>query len=486
MAQMTILRGKRWLAVAIAAAMAGATPILTTRAQDMTLDRQAREAAWSGRVAEGLTLMDRHLAAHPEDRGAQLDRASFLAWSGDYAEAIRALDALGGDDDAMRALRARIHAWAGRRDTALALNTPLYEADPTDYDLAFTQALAARHGEWPQEALQALAHVLAAKPEGKDTEDLVRAVRLPLFSSVGAPVSVYDDSDDIHIRSFGVDANLRLSDQWRLLAYAVDRNHSAPASGQFAPITGGDSVDETRVGVGVRYAVSPYAAVEVSVGRSDLDPGSAETIGHASWTQRTSDEFQYTLRAERERMVASPRSVSLGVMRNGGSLSTEWRPTLSDTLRASVAFDDLNDGNRRVGANADYRRAVYRSQRVNFDLGGQLEWFSYSSDPGNGYYSPDHYTRLAPLASSYIKFNDDVGLYLQAAVGVQRDETFDSWKRAVDVGGELTVGIFSHWQLAARAGYSERLNEFGKYEGTSVGLELRYRFCEFRADRCPP
>lgn len=483
---MTILPNKRWLTVAIAAAMAGGTPVMSLHAQQPQLDQQAREAAWSGRTGEGLALMDRHLTANPDDRTAQLDRARFLAWRGDYAAAIEALDALGGDDEPMRILRARIYAWAGWRATALALNTPVYDADPTDYDAAFTQALAARLGEWPQQALEPLAHVVAAKPDGKDTEDLVRAVRLPLFSSVGIPFSVYDDSDDIRIRSFGVDGNLRLNDQWRLLAYAVDRDHSAPASGQFAPITGGDSVDETRVGVGVRYAVSPYAMVEVSVGRSDLDPGSAETIGHAAWTQRTSDEFQYTLRAERERMAASPRSVSLGVMSNGGSLSTQWRPTLSDTLRASVAFHDLNDGNRRVGANADYRRAVYRSQRVNFDLGGQLEWFSYSSDPGNGYYSPDHYTRLAPLASSYIKFNDDVGLYLQAAVGLQRDETFDSWKRAVDVGGELTVGIFSHWELAARAGYSERLNEFGEYEGTSVGLELRYRFCEFRADRCPP
>ncbi|GAA4857737.1 tetratricopeptide repeat protein [Luteimonas vadosa] len=486
MAQVTTLRERRWLALAVAAALAGGMPLFTTHAQDMGLDRQAREAAWSGRVSEGLALIDRHLATHPDDREARMDRARFLAWSGDYDQAIRALDALGGDDDAMRTLRARIYAWAGWRDTALAINTPVYEADPTDYDAAFTQALAARHGEWPQESLKALANVLAAKPEGKDTEDLVRAVRLPLFSSVGVPVSVYDDSDDIRIRSVGVDANLRLSDQWRLLGYAVEREHSAPATGPFAPVTGGDSVDETRIGIGARYAVSPHAALEFSVGRSSLDPGDSDTIGHAAWTQRTSDQFQYTLRAERDRMNASPRAVSLGVMRNRGMLSTEWRPTLDNLLRTSVALDDLNDGNRRIGATADYRHAVHRSERINVDVGGQVEWFAYSEDPGNGYYSPDHYTRVAPLVSTYIKFNDDVGLYLQGAVGLQRDETFDGWKRAVDVGGELTVGIFTHWQLAARAGYSERLNEFGAYEGTSVGLELRYRFCEFRADRCPP
>lgn len=484
MAQMNAWRARRLLGVAIALAL-GAAPVGGSIAQAVGLDQQAREAAWSGRVGEGLVLIDRHLAAHPGDRVAQMDRARFLAWSGDYAGAIEALDAMGGDDADMRMLRARVHAWAGRRATALALSTPLYEADPADYDAAFTQALAARHGEWPQESLEALSHVIAARPDGKDTRDLVRAVRLPLFSSVGVPVSVYEDSDDIRIRSIGVDGNWRMSDRWRLLARLSDRDHSAPASGPFAPVTGGSRVGETRVVVGVRHAVSADAAWELAVGRSDLAPGGAATIGHAEWTQRTNDTFQYMLRAERDRVAASPRSVSLGVVRNGASLSTEWRPTLRDTLRARVGFDDLSDGNSRRGFDADYRRAVHRGERVNVDIGGQVEAFGYSRDPGNGYYSPDHYVRVAPLASAYIKFNDDAGLYLQGTVGVQRDETFSSWKRAADVGGELTVGIFSHWQLAARAGYSERLNEFGRYEGASVGLELRYRFCEFRSDRCP-
>lgn len=484
MAQVNSMERRRWMPIAVALALAGA-PVTGVLAQDKGLDQQAREAAWSGRVGDGLALMDRYLATYPDDRTARLDRARFLAWRGDYAASIEALDALGGDDAEMRGLRARVYAWAARRQTALALNTPLYDAQPTDYGAAFTQALAARHGEWPQEALEALSHVVAAKPEGRDTDDLIRAVRLPLFSSVAAPLSVYEDSDDIRIRSFGIDANIRLGDQWRLLGYTTDREHYVPSTSPFAPVTGGSRVDETRLGIGVRHALSPYAAWELSIGRSDIDPGRAETIAHAEWTQRTSDAFQYTLLVDRDRVAASPRSVSLGVMRNRVGVTTEWRPTLRDTLRAGVAFDDLSDGNRRRGFDADYRHAVYRSERVNVDLGGQVEWFGHDGDPGNGYYSPDRYVRVAPLVSAYVKLGDDAGLYLQGTIGAQRDAAFDGWKRAADIGGELTVGIFNNWQLAARAGYSERLNEFGKYEGTSVGLELRYRFCEFRADRCP-
>ena len=110
---------------------------------------------------------------------------------------------------------------------------------------------------------------------------------------------------------------------------------------------------------------------------------------------------------------------------------------------------------------------------------------AYTANPGNGYYSPDNYRRIAPVVSGYIALGPEAGLYLGAAVGVQRDETFDGWKRASDLSAALTLGIFTRWQLVATAGYSERLNEFGQYDGRSFGISMRYRFCEFNASRCP-
>ena len=94
-------------------------------------------------------------------------------------------------------------------------------------------------------------------------------------------------------------------------------------------------------------------------------------------------------------------------------------------------------------------------------------------------YRLKHYFRnaiwIAPVVSSYVALGPELGLYASAAVGVQRDETFASWKRATDLGLDLTLGIFSQWQLVASAGYSERLNEFGQYTGTSFGLQLELK-----------
>jgi len=480
---------RRSLALVVALVLAAGA-----QAQEMApLHARALQAGWDGRYGEALQLIDQHLAGHPDDRAARMDRARFLAWSGNYAAAIATLDAMDADDAEATALRARIHGWAGRREAALALNAPLYAAATDDYDAAWTQALAARLGEWPHEALPPLATVREIKPDEADTRDLARAVRLPLFSSVGVPASYYEDSDDIEIRSIGAEANLRVSDQWRLLGQATWREHASLAGGPFAPVGGGDHLDERRTQVGVRFAASPQLAVEGWLGRSELDgaafDGAAlddgETIGRLALTHQASDALRYALAIGRDRIAFSPRALSLGVIADSATADLRWTPGFRDTLAMQVAFDDFSDGNRRHALSADYRHAVYRGGMVSLDLGGQAEWQRYRERTDNGYYSPRRYARIAPLLGSYFQLGDEAGLYLQATLGVQRDDSFDSWKRAADVSAEFTLGIYSHWQLVATAGYSQRLNEFGRYDGNSVGLALRYRFCAFRADRCP-
>jgi hypothetical protein len=484
MAQMT---ARRALASAIATVLAVAMPAASVLAQDTVGYQPALDAGWAGHYSDALRLIDAYLATHPGDRSARLDRARFLAWRGDYAAAITAIDALPADDADAVALRARTLAWAGRRDAALAINTPIYDAAPQDYDHAWTQALALRQGEWPQRALPALATVQSIKPDAADTLALAKAVRLPLFSWVGVPASIYSDSDDIEVHSVGVGANMRVSDRWRLLGDVTRRRYSATLGGPFAPLQGGDSVDEDRIGAGVHLSPSPDVGIEIWAGNSRLDyqgAGSDSTmIGRLSVSQHASDDFSYALTADRERVDASPRA--LAVVRNGVTADARWTPTLRDTLAARGTIQHFDDGNQRQQLLADYRHAAWRGGTAMVDVGGQMEWQHNSRDTGNGYYSPDRYERIAPLVSAYFAFNQEAGLYLSAALGAQRDETFDGWKRAADLNAELTLGIFSHWQLVGRAGYSQRLNQLGRYEGTTAGLELRYRFCEFRADRCP-
>ncbi len=446
----------------------------------------ALDAAWAGHTDKALRLIDAYLAKHPNDHAAQLDRARFLAWSGAYADADDALAAFGPGDQEANALHARVLAWADRRDAALALNAPMYAADPHDYDNAWTQALILSHGQWPHQALPALATVQADKPDAKDSNDLAKAVRLPLFSSVSLSPSLYSDSDDIDIRSLAADANIWLADRWRVLASATRREHSAAFGGPFAPLVGDNHVTEDRVGAGLHYAPSPDTALQLWLGNSrihnNVESGNA-MIGRLQFMQRASDAFRYTLTLDRDRVAQSPRALT--VMRNGLAADLHWAPTLRDTFDAHIAHDDFDDHNRRFSALASYARGVYRGEHASLDLGLQAEAQHDTRNTARGYYSPNRYQRYAATASSYIPLGEEAGLSLSAALGKQKDETFTSWKRAFDISGALTVGIFTHWQLVAHAAYSQRLNQFGHYQGTSVGLNLRYRFCSFRADRCP-
>lgn len=473
------------LAFALAAALAWNTCVRAQPASAADLPDQARHAAWSGQLDTAISMMNAWIARHPEDRAARMDGARFLAWRGDYAAAIAGLNALAPDNDEVRALRARILAWAGKRNAALAINTPLYEADPGNYDLAWTQALALRLGEWPQQALPALATVRQDKPDASDTRSLVEAVRLPLFSWVELPASAYRDSDGIDLQRIGADASLRVSDSWRLLAGGELRRESVDLPSPYAPVDGDDSVDDRRVQAGARWAISPRSALEFRLGESNLSGGGDKAIWDVSFSQEASDDFDYSLSLDRDRVAFSPRSLSLGITSTQAAVAFDWRPGLRDTLSGRVEYTGLSDDNHARGASADYRHAVYRGERVNLDLGGQVEWHSYAAKPDDGYYSPNRYLRIAPLVGVYFKLGPELGLAMQAVVGAQKDETLSGWKRADDVSAELTMGIYRHWQLVARAGYSDRLHEFGAYQGRSVGLQLRYRFCEFAADRCP-
>ena len=477
MAQMTSMRvGASMLATAVALAIGG-----TAHAQSVDAQlQQSREVAWAGKTSEALRLVDAYLAEHPDDADALLDRATYQAWNGDYPRAIETLDRRGKDDAAGRQLRARIYGWDARRDAAMALSTPAYEAAPDDYDNAWTQALAARLGQRPEQALPALDTVLKLKPESKDSQALAKIVHLPMWSSVSLPVSRYSDSDDIETTSVGLDADLRLSDAWRLFAGSARREHSAPATGPFAPLNGGSELDETRTYVGARYSASPKAAFEFALGNTRLsgDNGfsDSDSFGRAQFSYQASDAFAYTLSATRDRVAFSPRALSAGITSNAASASLRWRPGMRDSINGWIAFDDYSDGNSRHMLAVDWRHSVYRGPKANVDLGAQADWLGYSRSPGNGYYSPDRYQRIAPTFNAYFKLSDEAGLMLSAAVGVQRDETFDHWKRASDVGAVLTVGILTHWQLVGNVGYSERINEFGRYEGSNAGLTLRYRF----------
>ena len=450
----------------------GALLALPATAQDQS--QLAREASARGDTKAAIGAMQAHVAAHPEDAVAKKDLARYYLWTGAYAEADALLAPLAGTDPEAAALQANNAAWAGKIDQALRLNAAGMQQTPPDFLARFTQAIALRqtaqaYRAWPQvEAAEAL-------QPGKDVADLRRGTRVRTASEVVAGWTLLDDSDDIRAERFGLSAAIRMNDDWRLLGGWSNTDYSAPIGGGYEPVSGGDSIDDRQYWLGIAVTPAPDTRITAQLGRSDTDAGD-DTTGLLRVDQRVNDDFSFSAGFDRNRLGISPRSVSLGLMRDQFLGQIRYTPGYHWTFDAFASYQDIDDGNSRSEWQLAARRALVRSSKLQFDLGGELQWLSFANATGNGYYAPDSYKRAALTASAYVPFSDDVGLYARAGVGMQRDESFSNWKSANDISVELIAGIFSDWELRISAGYSDRAQQAGLYDANSFGVQIKRRF----------
>ncbi len=110
-------------------------------AQDDVIAR-AREAAGAGRRAEGLALLEQHLATSPRDVDARLVYGLILSWDGRYDEARAQLEAVLAQTpdylDARVALM-RVEWWSGRTDAARELARVVLSRDAGNTEARLVQ-----------------------------------------------------------------------------------------------------------------------------------------------------------------------------------------------------------------------------------------------------------------------------------------------------------------------------------------------------------
>lgn len=440
----------------------------------------ARSTAWHGDLGKAIDLMRRYLDKYPQDKSAWLDLARYYAWRGDYPEAADTLADYFkrfGVDDGGHALLARIYAWAEWRHHALDLNTPLLQAAPDDYDGNYTQALAWLKGYVPREALPYSAAVLRIKPDAKETLDLQRVTNNRVSSYIEIPLSRSWDSQGISLRHLQAGVGWWLADKTTLLLDAGWNRYGARVGSPFTTIDGGDHVDESRLRVGLRQALSNDYALEGWGGVSHFGQGGGSTaIGSLALLAQPSDEWRWRANIDRDRVGVSPLAASLGINRNGGMVEAWWTPNLRWTFDVYARHDNYSDSNQRDEVAFALRRATVRNGWLMLDLGVAGQWFGFDHNRHDGYYAPSDYRRFAFTAGAYFHINDDIGLQVQAGLGRQRDETFTAWRRANDISANLVFGINSPWQLSLNAGYSQRILNTGAYAGHTWGATLTRHF----------
>lgn len=464
------------LATAAPGALAQDPPAQDPLAQGTDKADQAYARMGQGDSAGALQLMREHVAEHPDDRGARLDLVRYLIWNGAYARAEKVLlaDPGAAQSGEGRGLHAYLLAGAGRVRGARALDAPILAADANDFQANYTEALALMQSTRPMLALPYVEAVKRLKPEGNDGPDLERRawVRRASFVSLGSTHrSSTDELSSMHPTLWG---EYRVNEALRLTGELGSWRYHADAGSPFIALDG-DDVHESRGLVGLRYAPNEYSELQLALGRSSID-GDGAALWRARGELRFSDAFTGTLLFERDRVAASPRSLSLGLARRGGELQLHWTPDLNWTGDAWVRRENYSDDNHRGSLIVALRRSALRRPKLSLDLGGIVEHQHYDFNPGNGYYAPDDYRRYGLTAHAYVGLGVESGLALHAVLGRQRDETFSSWKSANDFDATLIVGALSKWEGRFTVAYTQRAQDFGAYEGVSVGATVTRRF----------
>ena len=440
----------------------------------------ARVDGWAGRLNASAAGYQRYLAAHPDNAAAMLEYVQVEIWRGDYGKAKDVLDDYRtrfGEDARYQGLLARLLARAEWPDAATAVYQPLLAANPRDYGLNYTRTLALRAGNRPAEAIDSLGVLQELRPDSQDTADVIRFVRTPSRSHVRGSVSYYDDSDDIAILRLSADGRYVLDSKRTavMLGYDHERLRARVGSG-LDTIDGRSRIQFQELWLGVEHRFTPRVLGGARPGAADVQRGSR--IGTYQLYLDLDPADNIALRLERKRALydLSPRAVSLGIVQNGNLLSAHWRPDLRWFVDGQAGWSDFSDDNQKWQLVLAPRRAVVRHEHFNLDLGVSGEWFGFDRNLNNGYYDPEFYRRYAMTAFSYWKIDDDNGISAALSLGWHKDESMPSYKFGEDVVVEGFFGIYRDWYLRMHAGYAERYQQAGSYDGLSLSAALMRRF----------
>jgi len=440
----------------------------------------ARSQMWGGDLDEAAETFREYTKRHPDDKKVLMEYIKVESWRGDFAVALEALEQYRerfGAEEVYQREKSRLLAWAERPTEAMAINDNLLKSYPNDYELNYTRTVALKGGNRPREAVESLAKLEEVRPESEDTADINRYIKTSLRSNINLGAFYANDSDDISIRRLELYGAHFLSPETQLQAGAEGESLRAKRGSGLDTINGHSRISHKKLWVGVEHRYNPKLLLSGRLGQGKVSGKSKHGLYRLGLLYQPADNWRINLRHDRDLYALSPRSVSLRIRQSITNLDLSWQPNLKYFIDGGASYARYSDHNSRWEFQFAPRRAVYRGEDVNLDLGVSGHWFGFRKDLNNGYWDPEWYRRYAATAFSYWKIDDDNGISAALSLGWHKDDTMGSYKFGEDVVLDGFFGIYRDWMLRVRLGYAERYGEAGGgYDGYTAYVTITRRF----------
>jgi hypothetical protein len=346
-----------------------------------------------------------------------------------------------------------------------------------DYDALYTQVLALKQARRFETAVQSLDVINNIKPDAKDSKDLNRFVKTDLRPSFTADSRFSSDSDTIDIYGLSFSGMNPINNE-RYFRAGVDLEWmSAETSSGLNAVSGEENIQTTGGWLGLEGRVAKNLWALGHLGYESSDVNSSAVQYKAGLAYRPQDTLRLSFLSSHGLHSASPKAVSLDVERTANVVRAIWNPKIEYIIDTQFGYDFFSDDNQSWYLSLAPRKAVVRGEWFNLDVGASGRWMGFKDNLSNGYYNPDFYQQYLAVFMAFIKFNDDDGLSIVVAPGIQRDDTFVDFQFSGNFSFEWTVGLYRDWMLKVRGSLIESRGVLNRpYNQQAVGLNITRRF----------
>ncbi len=472
-----------WLAGALMAQLAtsaGAAGDAATLAAAATEDPRVVEAdallADAAGFPRAIELYRAALADRPDAQDARLRLARVLAWSGRYDEALAEYDRLLAEPLAppgLRVERAEVLSWAGRLDPAAAEFRALLAADPDDARAARGLARANSWSGRLAEADRNYKRALELAPDREATAEW-GALRAGFPPTANSKVEWYDDNDDYQRTASSVgagyywdpDTHLRTQLSFTKIEHPVD-----------TPLPGLADHDRGWGGtVGVRRQLLEQLEGELDLGVRVWEKAGAFPLARAGLQYTTDsalvlggfvDSGDFLTRSD------SVAAVEDGIQDTTLGLSG-WR-AFGKHFEGFTELQNsfLSDSNTRhaTGATLSWRPWTERA----FQLHAGVGWLGYTQST-DLYYDPSSDLEGTLAATHTLSLHDRLELKLRGAFGwgLTHQDGASANGPGYQLGADLAwrIGRFRVSLVAGRS-QSQRASSYVSHRaGATLGMDF--------------